>query len=253
MILAAAHVVAIDPTVKVRAGDAEVRSGRVGQVGQVKVVILPDDLAETAHIGARQGLQVGDWLSAVRDAVGVEMRSGRHRQRLEIAAGAVFAHHFGGASGHAGRGVPARIHGYLIIGIVICDISSVRVGIDDCGGAAKRVRGHQGDQVQARARQRVPAGRQVLEVARDGGIHVIDGFHDGAGDEVIACVAEEAVCILMPDLVAIGIEEADLAVHRARAVLGSSYGRQGNRDRLHLEPWVARVPGIGCMITVTSV
>ena len=105
----------------------------------------------------------------------------------------------------AGGGVPAGVDADLVVGVVVDGVGDVAVGVGLLDGPAQAVDLVGGDQVQAAAGGRRPAGGQAGELAGQAGVDVDDRLDDGAGGVVVGGVVDEAVAVLGPDRPAVGV------------------------------------------------
>ena len=245
-VLTAPLVVAVLGGIVVGAEGPERDGGRVGQAGEVEIVLILDVASGLVEEGAREGADVGDGLGAGGDVAAGrsgDVRRGGHGQGLGVAASPVLAGDLGGPGGGAGGGIPAGIDADLVVGVVVDGVRDVAGRAGLFGGPAQAVDLVEGDQVEAAAGGGGPAGGEAGELGGLGGVDVDDRLDDGAGGVVVGGVVDEAVAVFGPGGAAVGVIDGGGDVGGARPVLaGGDHGRgDGGREDLV----GAGVPGVG--------
>src|SRR5205823_1829563 len=89
---------------------ADVGGYRVRDAAQVEIAIFADDLAGSAHVLPRQGLEAANGFAAGGVVVAVQRGRGGHGQGLVVAIDAILAHVLRWAGGSVGGRVPAGVN-----------------------------------------------------------------------------------------------------------------------------------------------
>ena len=145
--------------------------------------------------------------------------------------------------------IPAGVRADLVGGVVVDRAGDVAVRVRLFHGRGPGVDLHRGDQLQAAARGRGPAGGKPAKVARVLGVDVGDRFDDRPAGHVVGRVVDRAVGVHAPGGLTEDVVVGGRGLGRAGAVLRRGDHRQGGGFRLRLhgfpEPGVAVGGGFG--------